>query len=197
MKYIITEDQYSKFIKVEPHVVKTIQKYLNSKIKNSKRVVTPKERNYDNIGIDFCKNNKVFMNIQYYFDWEEIEGNFKEGTMTIDREIVEEIINMFKLRKITILNLISEWYVENYLESDKLEFGDSNLEIDDILIDNIYYTCPKEVDTSNLSRQEMLDYIYKHTLYSHPEKDHLTDKQLEDLYIEIMHIQQRKEDLGF
>ena len=104
---------------------------------------------------------------------------------------------MFKLRKVTILNLISEWYVENYLESDKLEFGDSNLEIDDILIDDINYTCPKEVDTSNLSRQEMLDYIYKHTLYSHPEKDHLTDKQLEDLYIEIMHIQQRKEDLGF
>ena len=196
MKYIITEDQYSKFIKVEPYVVKTIQKYLNSKIKNSKRVVTPKERNYDNIGIDFCKNDKVFMNIQYYFDWEESEGNFKEGTMTIDREIVEEIINMFKLRKVSILNLISEWYVENYLESDKLEFGDSNLEIDDILIDNIDYTCPKEVDTSNLSRQEMLDYIYEHTLYSHPEKDHLTDKQLEDLYIQIIHIQQKKEDLG-
>jgi hypothetical protein len=200
MKYIITEDQYSKFIKVEPHVVKTVQKYLDVLIKTSKRVVQSKATNYGNICENYCKNNKVFLDVTYYFDSEESDGSggeFVEGIINISKEIVKEIIETFKLRKTATLNLIVDWYVENYLDRIRIESGENDLDINDIEFVDVSMSCPEDVDVSNLTRKEMLDYIYRNTHNREGEHDNLNDEDLKDLYTFTRHSVQRKQDLGF
>jgi hypothetical protein len=197
MKYIITENQYSKFVKPEPVVIRTVYKYLNSIFKNSKRTVIPKSRNYGNIGEEYCINGKVVMITQFYYNTDEdsdFVGTHKSGSLFIDESIMDEITSTFKLRKTVVLNIIIDWYVDTYLDKARSEFGDSNLEIDEIHHDKLNYNCLQDVDTSNLSREEMLDFIYNNTLYSKPEKDNISDTELTDLYIEIKHIVQRKAD---
>lgn len=195
MKFIITENQYSKFVKPEPVVVKTVYKYLNSIFKNSKRTVIPKSRNYGNIGEEYCVRGKVGMMIQFYYDTYEgsdFLGTHESGSLFIDESIVDEIISTFKLRKTVVLNIIIDWYSDTYLSNVRSEFGDNNLDIDDIYADKLDRSCLQDVDTSNVSREEMLDFIYDNTLYSKPEKDDISDEELTDLYVQIKHINQRK-----
>jgi hypothetical protein len=195
MKYIITENQYSKFVKPEPVVIRTVYKYLNSIFKNSKRTVIPKSRNYGNIGEEYCINGKVVMITQFYYNTDEdsdFVGTHESGSLFIDESIVDEIISTFKLRKTVVLNIIIDWYSDTYLSNVRSEFGDNNLDIDDIYADKLDRSCLQDVDTSNVSREEMLNFIYKKTLYSKPEKDDLSDEELTDLYIHIKHIAQRK-----
>ena len=197
MKFIITENQYSKFVKPEPVVVKTVYKYLNSIFKNSKRTVIPKSRNYGNISEEFCIGGKVVMKTQFYYNTDEdsdFVGTHENGYLFIDESIVDEIISMFKLRKTVVLNIIVDWYTDTYLSNARDEFGDSNLDIDDIYHDKLNYSCLQDINTSNVSREEMLDFIYKNTLYNKPEKDNISDEELTDLYIEIRHIAQRKKE---
>ena len=197
MKFIITENQYSKFVKPEPVVVKTVYKYLNSIFKNSKRTVIPKSRNYGNISEEFCIGGKVVMKTQFYYNTDEdsdFVGTHESGSLFIDESIVDEIISMFKLRRTVVLNIIVDWYTDTYLSNARDEFGDSNLDIDDIYHDKLNYSCLQDINTSNVSREEMLDFIYDNTLYSKPEKDNLSDEELTDLYIEIRHIAQRKKE---
>lgn len=197
MKFIITENQYSKFVKPEPVVVKTVYKYLNSIFKNSKRTVIPKSRNYGNIGEEYCIHGKVGMMIQFYYNTGEDSdfiGTHESGSLFIDKSIMDEIIPTFKLRKKVVLNIIIDWYVDTYLDKVRSEFGDNNLDIDDIYADKLDRSCLQDVDTSNVSREEMLDFIYDNTLYSKPEKDDISDEELTDLYIHIKHIAQRKVD---
>jgi hypothetical protein len=197
MKYIITENQYSKFVKPEPVVIRTVYKYLNSIFKNSKRTVIPKSRNYGNIGEEYCINGKVVMITQFYYNTDEdsdFVGTHESGSLFIDTSIMNEIISTFKLRKTVVLNIIIDWYFDTYLDKVRSEFGDSNLEIDEIYDDKLNNNCLQDVDTSNVSREEMLDFIYKKTLYSKPEKDNISDTELTDLYVQIKHITQQKKD---
>ena len=197
MKFIITENQYSKFIKPEPVVIRTVYKYLNSIFKNSKRTVIPKSRNYGNIGEEYCINGKVVMMTQFYYNTDEdsdFVGTHESGSLFIDTSIMNEIISTFKLRKTVVLNIIIDWYFDTYLDKVRSEFGDSNLEIDEIYDDKLNNNCLQDVDISNVSREEMLDFIYKKTLYSKPEKDNISDTELTDLYVQIKHITQRKKD---
>jgi hypothetical protein len=197
MKYIITENQYSKFVKPEPVVIRTVYKYLNSIFKNSKRTVIPKSRNYGNIGEEYCINGKVFMITQFYYNTDEdsdFVGTHESGSLFIDTSIMNEIISTFKLRKTVVLNIIIDWYFDTYLDKVRYEFGDSNLEIDEIYDDKLNNNCLQDVDTSNVSREEMLNFIYNKTLYSKPEKDNISDTELTDLYVQIKHIVQRKAD---
>jgi len=197
MKYIITENQYSKFVKPEPVVIRTVYKYLNSIFKNSKRTVIPKSRNYGNIGEEYCINGKVVMMTQFYYNTDEdsdFVGTHESGSLFIDTSIMNEIISTFKLRKTVVLNIIIDWYFDTYLDKVRSEFGDSNLEIDEIYDDELNNNCLQDVDTSNVSREEMLDFIYNKTLYSKPEKDNISDTELTDLYVQIKHITQRKKD---
>jgi hypothetical protein len=134
---------------------------------------------------------------QFYYNTDEdsdFVGTHESGSLFIDTSIMNEIISTFKLRKTVVLNIIIDWYFDTYLDKVRSEFGDSNLEIDEIYDDKLNNNCLQDVDTSNVSREEMLDFIYKKTLYSKPEKDNISDTELTDLYVQIKHITQRKKD---
>ena len=99
MKILITESQYSKLFKSNSALESAIIDYLSKMMQGTKRIVTPKSRNYGNLREDWCKDGKEFISVHYYFgemdeDENEISKNFYEGQLFISEHIVNTIAKL-------------------------------------------------------------------------------------------------------
>ena len=197
MKYIITEQQYKRLNRSSEKLSNAIVKHMNQYVSNGKRKVTYKERNYGNLREDWCVDGKEVITAIYYFD----DGRFNTGTMIVSKELVESLSKMLSVRKIYVLNVILEWYDETMVPKFEEIVGESGLFIDDIDTSDRDHECiPEPEKPEGISDEEMIEYIVKNTLYR--EKDVLKkiesgEEDLEDLYLHIVDIQNRKKILGF
>ena len=103
MKYLITEDQYQRVVKGNPNIESLIIKFLDNYMKGVTYVSTPKSRNYGNLNQDWCKNGVEVMSTMYYFE----EGEFYNGYLSVDEELVKDIMTLFRVRKSYVLHVIS------------------------------------------------------------------------------------------
>lgn len=197
MKYIITEEQYKKLNRSSEAISKAIVKHMNQYISYGERKVTNKPRNYGNLREDWCVDGKEVITAIYYFD----DGRFNTGTMLVSKELVEALSNALSIRKLYVLHTILEWYDETMVPKFEQIVGESGLSIDDIDTSSKDHECiPEPEKPEGISDEEMIDYIVKNTLYY--EKDVMDkiesgDETLEDLYLHIVDIQNRKKILGF
>lgn len=197
MKYIITEQQYKRLNRSSETLSKAIVKHLNQYISNGKRKIHNKQRNYGNLREDWCVDGKEVITAIYYFD----DGRFDTGTMIVSKELVESLSKMLSVRKSYILHVILEWYDEVMVPKFEQIIGESDLSIYDIDTSNRDHECiPEPEKPEGISDEEMIEYIVKNTLYN--EKDVMKkieseEETLEDLYLHIVDIQNRKKILGF
>ena len=197
MKYIITEEQYRKLNKSSETISKAIVKYMNQYISQGNRKVTLKPRNYGNLREDWCIDGKERISAFYYFE----DGKFNTGTMLVSKELVESLSNLLSIRKLYVLHIILEWYDETMVPKFEQIVGESGLSIDDIDSADKNNECiPEAEKPEGISDEEMIDYVVKNTLYSKEEvieKIESGRETLEDLYLHIVDIQNRKKILGF
>lgn len=197
MKYIITEEQYRKLNKSSETISKAIVKYMNQYISQGSRKVTLKPRNYGNLREDWCIDGKERISAFYYFE----DGRFNTGTMLVSKELVESLSNLLSIRKLYVLHIILEWYDETMVPKFEQIVGESGLSIDDIDSADKNNECiPEAEKPEGISDEEMIDYVVKNTLYSKEEvieKIESGRETLEDLYLHIVDIQNRKKILGF
>lgn len=197
MKYIITEQQYQKLNKSSESISKAIVKHMNQYISYGERKVTNKPRNYGNLREDWCVDGKEVITAIYYFD----DGRFNTGTMLVSKELVEALSNALSIRKLYVLHTILEWYDETMVPKFEEIVGESGLSIDDIDTSNKDHECiPEPEKPEGITDEEMIDFIYKNTAYTREEiidKIESGDETLEDLYLHIVDIQNRKKILGF
>jgi hypothetical protein len=197
MKYIITEEQFRKLNKSSETISKAIVKYMNQYISQGNRKVTLKPRNYGNLREDWCIDGKERISAFYYFE----DGRFNTGTMLVSKELVESLSNLLSVRKLYVLHIILEWYDETMVPKFEQIVGESGLSIDDIDSADKNNECiPEAEKPEGISDEEMIDYVVKNTLYSKEEvieKIESGRETLEDLYLHIVDIQNRKKILGF
>jgi hypothetical protein len=197
MKYIITEEQFRKLNKSSETISKAIVKYMNQYISQGNRKVTLKPRNYGNLREDWCIDGKERISAFYYFE----DGRFNTGTMLVSKELVESLSNLLSIRKLYVLHIILEWYDETMVPKFEQIVGESGLSIDDIDSADKNNECiPEAEKPEGISDEEMIDYVVKNTLYSKEEvieKIESGRETLEDLYLHIVDIQNRKKILGF
>lgn len=197
MKYIITEQQYQKLNKSSEAISKAIVKHMNQYISYGERKVTNKPRNYGNLREDWCVDGKETITAIYYFE----DGKFNTGTMLVSKELVESLSNALSIRKLYVLHTILEWYDETMVPKFEEIVGESGLSIDDIDTSDKDHECiPEPEKPEGISDEEMIDYVVKNTLYSKEEvieKIESGRETLEDLYLHIVDIQNRKKILGF
>ena len=197
MKYIITEQQFRKLNKSSETISKAIVKYMNQYISQGNRKVTLKPRNYGNLREDWCIDGKERISAFYYFE----DGRFNTGTMLVSKELVESLSNLLSIRKLYVLHIILEWYDETMVPKFEQIVGESGLSIDDIDTSDKDHECiPEPEKPEGISDEEMIDYVVKNTLYSKEEvieKIESGRETLEDLYLHIVDIQNRKKILGF
>jgi hypothetical protein len=197
MKYLITEDQYQRVVKGNPNIESLIIKFLDNYMKGVTYVSTPKSRNYGNLRQDWCKNGIEVMVTIYYFDNYE----FYNGYLSVDEELVKDIMTLFRVRKSYVLHVISDWFEEKYSTEFAKKMGEPELGIDDVSTDDEKVACSKESTLpEGITEDEMIDFIVKNTAYRRAEvvkKIESGDREIEDFYLDIVDTVDRNQRHGF
>jgi hypothetical protein len=197
MKYIITEEQYRKLGKSSQSISNFIIKYLNQYIDGGKRKVTPKSRNYGNLREDWCVDGKEVITAVYYFE----DGRFSQGYLMVSKNLVNTISELLIIRKQYVLHVIIEWYDETMVPKFEQIVGESGLSIEEIsAFDRDPECIPEPEKPEGITDDEMIDFIVRNTLYKEEdviEKIESGEESLEDLFLQIVDIQNKERILRF
>jgi hypothetical protein len=197
MKIIITEEQFNKFNRSSPALQNGINKYLNQYISEGNRKVGKKSRNYGNLREDWCVDGKETMSAIYNFD----EDKFNDGWLLISKEIVETISNLFSVKPSYVLHVIEEWYEAVMIPKFQKIVGESGLYINRIdTMERTHECIPEATKPEGITDEEMIDFIVKNTLYTKPEVIQQTEsgeRDLEDFYLDIVDVVNRKKITGY
>lgn len=197
MKIILTESQFTKLNRSTQVISSAIVKYMDEYISKGKRKITSKTRNYGNLREDWCVDEKETITAVYFFD----EGKFRNGHLFISKSIVESLATLLSIRKTYVLHVILEWYDETMVPKFENIVEEYGLQIDEIDTSEKTHVCiPEPEKPEGITDEEMIDYIVDHTLYTKLEvlrKIKSGEENLDDLFLQIMGIQNRKKITGF
>jgi hypothetical protein len=192
IRKVLREEVNRRFVKGTPEVQSFIIKRMEDILSETTKVIPPPEDNYGNYGEEWCKDGNVVLESRYYFYGEDEDENnekFHGGHLIIDEQVVNFLTNMLQVRKSFIFNVIVEWYDEKYATKFGQETGHPEFDIDEISETDSPRKCHQIIDTSSLSRDEMINYIEKHTLSKKSEIKALTDDELQSDYRKVYNIQ--------
>ena len=197
MKFIITENQYRKFLSPSPRVSDAIKKYLNNYISNGKRKNVIPSRNYDNFREDWCVDGKKTIVAIYYYE----DKSFIQGILLVSKSLIESIQSLFTVRKSYVIQVFEEWYDENMVPEFEKLINENGLYITDVdLIDKDHDCIPEPTKPEGITDEEMIDFIDKNTLYRRQEIIDMInsgERDLEDFYLDIVDTVNRQSQLGF
>jgi len=185
IKKILREEVQKRFTKSNPNFERIIIKHMESVLSETTSVIPPPEDNYGNYSQEWCKGNKIIMEARYYFGSEDDEvedEKFFAGDLYIQKEEVEFLSKMLQIRKSYILNVITEWYDDKYTTKFGQETGHPELEIDETHEMEDWRKCYQMINTDNLSKDEMIDYLDNQTLHKRNELEGLSDDELKSKY---------------
>ena len=183
IKRILREEVSKRFTKGTSNAQSLIIKHMEKLISKTTRVLTPPEENYGNYSEEWCKNGNVVMEARYYFNDEDSdEEKFFAGDLYVHKNEIDFLSKMLQIRKPFILNVITEWYDENYTTKFGQETGHPELEIDETHETDYERKCYQMIDVDNIRREEMIDYLDKETLMRRNELEELSDNELKRRY---------------
>ena len=197
MKYIITEEQYKRFMKSSPALQNAITKYLNQYIEGGERKVAKKSRNYGNLREDWCVDGVETITSVYFFE----DGNFIGGHLIVSKNLIKTIQSLFTVKESFVLHVIEEWYEDTMIPKFEGIVGETGFYFDEIgVVERDHECIPESVKPEDITDEEMIDFIYNNTAYRKEEvidKIESGERDLEDFYLDIMDIVKRKEITGF
>jgi len=183
IKKILREEVQRRFVRSNQNIERIIIKHMERIISKSTRIVIPPEDNYGNYAEEWCSGGKVVLESRYYFNSEDSdEEKFFSGYLFVNKEEINFLSQTLQVRKAYVLNVITEWYDEIYATKFGQETGHPELEIDEISETNGYDKCYRIIDTSKLSREEMIGYLDKETGFRRNELEGMSDDKLSSHY---------------
>jgi hypothetical protein len=189
IKKILREEVQKRFTKSNPKLERVIIKQMESLISETNRVVVPPDENYGNYNEEWCRGGKIIMEAKYFFNSEDSDENkFFAGDLYVNKEEIDFLSQMLQVRKSYILNVITEWYDEKYVTKFGQETGHPEFEIDETHESDNERKCYQIIDTDNLSREYMIDYIDTQTLYKASELEKMDDNELKSTYKRVYNI---------
>lgn len=157
-----------------------IIKRLEDLLSDATRVIPPLEENYGIYNEEWCKNGKVIMEARYHVD--EDTDEFFSGDLFINEDVIEFLSKMLQVRKSFILNVVTEWYDENYASKFGPEVNRPEFEIFETFETDINRKCYQMINMDNISTEEMIDYLDKETLVRRDEIEQYSSDELKRRY---------------
>ena len=194
IKKILQEEVKRKFVRSSQNIERTIIRVMEDLISESTRIVVPPDENYGNYEEQWCRGGKVVLEARYYFNSDEddeTEEKFYNGSLFVNEEEINFLSQSLQVRKQYILNVITEWYDEKYTTKFGQETGHPELEIDDTDAVDWSHNCYQMIDTSKLSREEMIGYLDKETGYRRNELEDMSDGKLTSNYRSVFNSRNR------
>ena len=190
IKKVLREEINRRFAKGTPEMQSFIIKRLEDLLSEATRVIPPLEENYGMHNEEWCKDGKVVVDARYHVDDDTDE--FFSGDLFIDKEVIDFLSKILQVRKSLILNVATEWYDEKYATKFGQEIGRPEFEIYEAMETDSPRKCYQNINTDNLSRDEMIDYLDKETAYRKNELEELPDDELKSKYRKVYNIQLNK-----
>jgi len=190
IRQILREEVKKRFTKSNQNIQKTIIRHMEKLMSQTTQINPPLEENYGMYSQEWCKNGKVVIEARYHLDDETDE--FFAGDLYIDSKEIDFLSNMLQVRKPYILNVIAEWYDDNYTNEFGQKVNHPEFEIYDAMETDSPRKCYQMIDTSNLSREEMIDYIDKHSSHNTSLVKRMSDDELSKTYRRVFNIQLNK-----
>jgi len=157
-----------------------IVKQLEDLLFDATRIIPPLEENYGIHNEEWCKNGKVVMEARYHVD--EDTDEFFSGDLYIDQDVIEFLSKMLQVRKTFILNVVTEWYDENYASKFGTEVNRPEFEIFETFETDAKRKCYQMINMDNISTEEMIDYLDKETLMRRDEIEQFSSDELKRRY---------------
>ena len=197
MKLIITEGQFRILVQENMGIQKAIEKYLDKMISKGSRKIGQKSRNYGNLMEDWCIDGLEKLSAYYYFD----NGEFNSGSLSISKDLIQEIMSIFTIKKTFVVYVIEEWYEKTMIPQFESIVGETGLSFNDVTIMDRDRECiPEPTKPEGITDEEMINFIDKNTAYRRQEiidKIESGERDLEDFYLDIVDTVERKKRLGF
>ena len=150
------------------------------------RILPPLEENYGMFSEEWCKGGKVVVEARYHLDDETDE--FFSGDLYVDEKEIKFLSNMLQDRKSFIFNVITEWYDDNYTSKFGPEVNHPEFEIYETFETDDPRKCYEMIDVSNVSSEDMIEYLDKHSLYRANELRKLPEDELKRRYRSVYNV---------
>ncbi len=198
IKRILKEEVNRKYAKSSENLTKQIVNYLEKYFKDAKTKIN--NGGYY-VSCDVCVNGNRIIGARFFFgdswdddDDETPEDQFKSGSILISKEFVNRLSNLLRIKKSNIMNVIDDWFEDKYIPLIEKEGNVNDIyltEIPDLVKESkcVFVEIPE-----NITDEEMIDYIDKHTGYR---KDEIIQQvesgemDLRKLYLDVF---EREED---
>jgi hypothetical protein len=128
IKKILNEEVERKFVRLSPKGVEAINKMIGNWFKSKELRFQDPEETYGVMTAKFFENGII---VAMFSGYEDDEDDSTSGRLLIDREFVELLKSMFKVRDSLILHYITEYFEDNYLDMIEKEYGVTFYEIGD------------------------------------------------------------------
>jgi hypothetical protein len=192
IRKILREEVKKRFVRSSQNIERTIIRVMEDLISESTRLVIPPEDNYGNLEEEWCRGGKVVLESRYYFNSEDDdEGKFYSGNLYIDEDEINFLAQTLQVRKSYILNVITEWYDEKYATKFGQETGHPELEVDETIAVDWKHNCYQMIDVDNISREDMIDYLYRGTAYNMDDLEGMDDNELSSTYRSVFNSKNR------
>ena len=180
IRKILREEVSRRYTKSNPNIEKTIIRHMDKLISQTTRVIPPLDENYGIFNEEWCKGGNVVIEARYHIDDETDE--FFSGDLYIDDKEIDFLSKVLQVRKAYILNVITEWYDDNYASKFGPEVNHPEFEIDETLTFDNWRKCYQMIDVDNISREEMVNYLDKETAYRRDEIEGFSSNRLKSTY---------------
>lgn len=180
IKKILREEVSKRFIKSNPNIEKTIIRHMDKLMSQTTRVIPPLDENYGIFNEEWCKGGNVVIEARYHVDDETEE--FFSGDVYVNQKEIDFLSKILPIRKSYILNVITEWYDENYASKFGPEVNHPEFEIFETIETDSPRKCYQMIDVDNISREKMIDYLDKETAYRRNEIEGFPSDKLKSTY---------------
>ena len=180
IRKILREEVSRRYTKSNPNIEKTIIRHMDKLMSQTTQVIPPIEENYGMFIEEWCKGGNIVIEARYHLDDDTDE--FFSGDLYVDYREIDFLSNVLQVRKAYILNVITEWYDENYASKFGPEVNHPEFEIFETFETDANRKCYEMIDTSKLSREYMIDYLDTQTLMRRDNLEKLSNDELKSKY---------------
>ena len=180
IRKILREEVSRRYTKSNPNIEKTIIRHMDKLMSQTTQVIPPIEENYGMFIEEWCKGGNIVIEARYHLDDDTDE--FFSGDLYVDYKEIDFLSNVLQVRKAYILNVITEWYDENYASKFGPEVNHPEFEIFETFETDANRKCYEMIDTSKLSREYMIDYLDTQTLMRIDNLEKLSNDELKSKY---------------
>ena len=180
IRKILREEVSRRYTKSNPNIEKTIIRHMDKLMSQTTQVIPPIEENYGMFIEEWCKGGNIVIEARYHLDDDTDE--FFSGDLYVDYKEIDFLSNVLQVRKAYILNVITEWYDENYASKFGPEVNHPEFEIFETFETDDNRKCYEMIDTSKLSREYIIDYLDTQTLMRRDDLEKLSNDELKSKY---------------